>query len=159
MQVLEGSRLSFFGQRSAAVYLVPFSVHPGVVHPEELTDADWLFLKLSVPIAAFIGGLCCFAPVVVVLAGIGSVSYAVSLTDLLYYEYAWAFRLAGLAFILNAFVTHLYTNEEARSVDAAVRKRRKILNLLGIAIILAALAYAVWLYVVVELIGMALDIW
>lgn len=33
--------------------------------PDELSDTDRRFLKLSVPIAAFIGGLCCFAPVVV----------------------------------------------------------------------------------------------
>lgn len=130
-----------------------------MVEPDELSDADWRFLKLSVPAAAFVGGLCCFAPVVVVLAGIGSVSYAVSLTDLLYYEYAWAFRLAGLGFLLASFVVYLYTNEGVCSVDAAVRKRRKIVNLLGVAVILATVAYVVWLYVIVELIGLALGIW
>lgn len=130
-----------------------------MVDPDELSDADRRFLKLSVPIAAFIGGLCCFAPVVVVLAGIGSVSYAVSLTDLLYYEYAWAFRLAGLAFLLAAFVVYLYTYEGVCTVDGAVRRRRKILNLLGAAVVLATVAYVVWLYVIVELIGWALGIW
>ena len=130
-----------------------------MVDPEELTDADWRFLKLSVPVAAFIGGLCCFAPVVVVLAGIGSVSYAVSLTDLLYYEYAWAFRLVGLAFLLGAGVVYLYTNEEVCSVDAAVRKRRKIVNLLGVALVAGTVAYVVWLYVIVEIMGLLLGIW
>ena len=130
-----------------------------MVGPEELTDADWQFLKLSVPVAAFIGGICCFAPVVVVLAGIGSVSYAVSLTDLLYYEYAWAFRLAGLAFLLGAGVVYLYTNEEVCSVDAAVHKRGKIVNLLGVALVAGTVAYVVWLYVIVEIIGLLLGIW
>lgn len=130
-----------------------------MVDPEELTDSDWRVLKLAVPIAAFIGGLCCFAPVVVVLAGIGSVSYAISLTDLLYYEYAWAFRLAGLAFLFGALVVYLYTSEEVCSVDAAVRKRRRIGNLLGVAIIFGTVAYVIWLYVVVELVGLALGIW
>lgn len=130
-----------------------------MVDLEELTDSDWRFLELSVPIAAFIGGLCCFAPVVVVLAGIGSVSYAISLTDLLYYEYAWAFRLAGLTFLLGAIVVYLYTSEEVCSVDAAVRERRRLVNLFGVALIVGAVAYVIWLYVVVELVGLALGIW
>lgn len=130
-----------------------------MVDPDALTDSDRRFLGLSVPIAAFIGGLCCFAPVVVVLAGIGSVAYAASLTDLLYYEYAWAFRLAGLAFLLGAAAVYLYTNEDVCSVDAAVRKRRKIVNLLGVALVAGTVAYVVWLYVIVEIIGLLLGIW
>lgn len=126
---------------------------------EELTETDRRFLVRFVPVAAFIGGLCCFTPVAVVLLGIGSVSYAVSLTDLLYYEYAWAFRLAGLTFLLSAFVVHLYVNEEVCSVDAAVRRRRQILNLLGVVLTAGAIAYVVWLYVIVEIVGLLLGIW
>lgn len=125
----------------------------------DLTETDRRFLKRVVPVAAFIGGLCCFTPVAVVLLGIGSVSYAIALTDLLYYEYAWAFRLAGLAFLLSAFVVHLYANKGVCSVDAAVRRRRKIINLLGIVISLGVFAYVVWLYVIVELVGLILGIW
>lgn len=126
---------------------------------EELTETDRRFLVRFVPVAAFIGGLCCFTPVAVVLLGIGSVSYAVSLTDLLYYEYAWAFRLAGLTFLLSAFVVHLYVNEEVCSVDVAVRRRRQILNLLGVVLTAGAIAYVVWLYVIVEIVGLLLGIW
>lgn len=126
---------------------------------EELTETDRRFLVRFVPVAAFIGGLCCFTPVAVVFLGIGSVSYAVSLTDLLYYEYAWAFRLAGLTFLLSAFVVHLYVNEEVCSVDAAVRRRRQILNLLGVVLTAGAIAYVVWLYVIVEIVGLLLGIW
>jgi len=126
---------------------------------DDLEESDRRFLKRSVPVAAFIGGLCCFTPVVVVLLGIGSVSYAVSLTDLLYYEYRWAFQLAALGFLLAALGVHLYTNERVCSLEEAVRRRRKILNLLGVTVILGALAYVVWLYIVVELMGFALGIW
>lgn len=124
---------------------------------DEATDLQ--FLKRYVPITAFIGGLCCFVPVVTVLLGLGSVSYAVALTDLLYYEYRWAFQLAGLGFLLAALVVHLYANEGVCSVDAAVRKRRKIVNLLFLSVTMAVAAYVIWLYVVVELAGMALGIW
>ena len=126
---------------------------------DELTDADRRFLTLSVPVAAFIGGLCCFTPVAVVLLGIGSVSYAASLTDLLYYEYTWAFRLAGAAFLLTALGVHLFVSGRVCSVDDAVRKRRTVLNLVGVTLTVGAVAYVVWLYVVVELVGLALGIW
>jgi hypothetical protein len=126
---------------------------------EELSDSDRRFLKRSVPVAAFIGGLCCFTPVVVVLLGLGSVSYAASLTDLLYYQYAWAFRLAGLVFLLAAVGIHLYTNRGVCSLDAARRKRRAIVNLVFAAVGLGALAYIVWLYVIVEIVGLVLGIW
>lgn len=126
---------------------------------EELTDTDRRFLKRVVPVAAFVGGLCCFAPVAVVLLGIGSVSYAISLTDLLYYQYAWAFRLAGLAVLLCGFAVHLYTNEGVCSVDAAVRRRQKIVTLLVVTVSLGIFAYVIWLYVIVEIIGLVLGIW
>jgi hypothetical protein len=126
---------------------------------DDLAESDRRFLKRAVPVAAFIGGLCCFTPVVVVLLGIGSVSYAVSLTDLLYYQYRWAFQFAALTFLLGALAVHLYTDEEVCSLDEAVRRRRKILNLVGLSLFLGAVAYVLWLYVVVELLGLALGIW
>lgn len=123
------------------------------------TDADVRFLGVSVPVAAFVGGLCCFAPVVTVLFGLGSVAYAASLTDLLYGQYRWAFRLAGLGVLGTAFLLHLYTNKGVCSVDSAVRRRRELLNLLGLTLLLGAIAYVLWLYVIVELLGLALGIW
>ena len=126
---------------------------------DELTDSDRRFLRRSVPVAAFIGGLCCFTPVVVVLLGLGSVSYAASLTDLLYYQYAWAFRLAGLAFLLGAVGVHLYTNRGVCSVSTARRKRQAILNLVFTAVTVGAVAYILWLYVIVEIVGLVLGIW
>jgi len=126
---------------------------------EGLDADDKSFLKTVVPVSAFIGGLCCFTPVAVVLLGIGSVSYAASLTDLLYYEYRWVFRISGLVFILGGLCVYLYTSGEVCSLDDAVRKRRRIINLAGTAVALSAVAYVFWLYVVVELVGIALGIW
>lgn len=123
----------------------------------EVSDRDWRFLRRSVPVATFIAALCCFSPVVIVLLGIGSVSYAASLTDVLYGQYGWAFQLAGLTFLVGAAVIHLYTREDICSVETAIRKRRKILNLLGLAIILGVVGYLVWM-LVVELVGLALGI-
>lgn len=126
---------------------------------EELTADDRRFLSIAVPVSAFVGGLCCFTPVVTVLLGLGSVGYAIALTDLLYYQYAWAFRLAGLTFLLVALSVHLYRHEGVCSLDTARQKRRRIVNLVAITVALAGFAYIVWLYVVVELLGLALGIW
>ena len=52
-----------------------------------------------------------------------------------------------------------YTNEGVCSLDEAVRRRRKILNLVGLTLFFGAVAYVVWLYLVVELLGMGLGIW
>lgn len=120
---------------------------------------DKRFLTVSVPIAAFIGGLCCFIPVVTVLFGLGSVSYAVALTDLLYYDYGWAFRLAGLGFLLSALAIYVHQKEDVCTISGARRNRRKIINLTAAAVGLGALAYVFWLYVVVELIGIGLGLW
>jgi hypothetical protein len=122
-------------------------------------DEDARFLGIAVPIAAFVGGLCCVTPVVTVLFGLGSVAYATSLTEVLYGEYRWAFRLAGLCVIGAAFVVHSYSSKNVCSVDAAVRRRRELLTLFALAVGLATLAYIVWLYVIVELAGIALGIW
>lgn len=128
--------------------------------PEDrLSDPDRRFLKRAVPAAAFVGGLCCFTPVAVVLLGVGSVSYAVSLTDLLYYEHAWAFRFAGLGFLLSAVAFHLYFREGVCTLDEAKRQRNRILNLLGVAVVLGVVAYVLWLYVFVEIAGHLLGIW
>lgn len=74
------------------------------------------------PRRVFIGGLCCFTPVVFVLSGVGSVSYAAGLTDVLYYEYRWAFQLAGLGFFTAAFEAHSYSTKGVCSLETAVRK-------------------------------------
>jgi len=48
-------------------------------------------------LTGFLGILCCVGPVVLVLLGLASVSFAISLGDTLYYEHGWYFRGAALA--------------------------------------------------------------
>jgi hypothetical protein len=117
------------------------------------------FLKKIIPISAFIGGLCCFAPVVLVLLGISSLTFAISLTDLLYGQYVWAFR--GLAFLLLAIglMWYFYKKENICSLDEAKRNKQLIFNVSMIAIIFFTLAYIVWTYVIVEIMGIYLGLW
>ncbi len=52
-------------------------------------------LKLGL-LAGLVGISCCVSPVVMVLLGLASVSFAISLGNTLYYGYGWYFRAAAL---------------------------------------------------------------
>ena len=56
-------------------------------------------LKLGI-VAGLIGISCCVGPTVLALLGLSSVSFAISLSNTLYYEYGWYFR--GAAVLLGA---------------------------------------------------------
>jgi hypothetical protein len=117
------------------------------------------FMKRFVPLSAFIGGLCCFTPVILVLFGLSSVSFAASLSNTLYGSYKWVFRGIALSFLIASLLWYLYTKEKVCSIDELKRKRKRVINIILISLIFSVLAYIVWLYVVVELIGIVLGIW
>ncbi|MAG48035.1 hypothetical protein CL617_05495 [archaeon] len=117
------------------------------------------FLKKYMPLAALIGGLCCFTPVVLVLLGLSSVAYAASLSDLLYGSYKWVFRGSALLFLLLGLFWYFYKKENICTIDKLKRERRKIINFVLITLIFAVLMYIIWLYVIVEIIGLLLGIW
>lgn len=117
------------------------------------------FLKRIIPAAAFIGGLCCFSSVILVLLGLSSVGFATSLSDSLYGTYKWAFRSVALLFLFLAIYWYIYKKEKVCTLDEFKRKKRKIINFILITIITGIVAYVIWLYVIVELIGWLLGIW
>jgi amino acid transporter len=117
------------------------------------------FLKKAVPFTAFIAGLCCFTPVVLVLFGLSSVTFAASLADTLYGTYKWVFRGVALALMLGALFWYYYKKEKVCTIDEFKKRRRKIINFTLIVLITGILAYIFWLYVVVEIIGISLGIW
>jgi amino acid transporter len=125
----------------------------------KLDKNDKSFLKKFIPLTAIIGGLCCFTPVVLVLLGISTVSFASSLSDTLYGTYKWAFRGVALLFLAGALTWYFYKKEQVCSIHELKRKRNKIINLVLISLIIAVITYAIWLYVIVEYIGVWLGIW
>jgi len=120
---------------------------------------DKSFLKKVIPVSAFVGGLCCFTPVILVLFGISSVSFAASLSNTLYEQYKWLFRGMALAFLALGLFWYFYKKEKICTMDKFKKERRRILNIVLITIIIAVLAYIIWLYVIVEIIGLLLGIW
>jgi hypothetical protein len=117
------------------------------------------YLKKAIPSVAFVAGLCCFTPVVLVLLGLGSISFAASLSDTLYGQYKWAFRGVALVFLLLSIWWYFYKVENICTFDAAKRNRNRIINMIAIAVIIAIIVYVIWLYVVVHYLGVLLKIW
>lgn len=110
-------------------------------------------------IGAVVAGLCCFSPVVIVLFGLGSVGFASSLADTLYGDYKWYFRLGGFALMAVAFAYWYWNRSRGCSLDEKARLRKKMLNIFLVSSVSFVLIYIVWLYVIVELLGVQLGIW
>lgn len=106
-----------------------------------------------------VASLCCLTPVVLVLFGIGSVSLAASLANVLYGTYAWSFRMTGLALLLLSVISYLRREKGICTLDEAKKRRNEILNVVGIALIAGVIGYILWLYVIVEYAGILLHIW
>lgn len=124
-----------------------------------LDRSDKKFLAKNVPLAAFIAGLCCFSPVVLVLLGLSTTAFAASLANTLYGTYKWVFRSAGLLLLLASLAWYFYKKENICSIDQAKRKKNKIINVTLMALIIAVLGYVIWLYVIVEYLGIWLGLW
>ena len=117
------------------------------------------FLKKLIPTVAVIGVLCCLTPVILVLFGLSTVAFAASLADTLYGSYKWAFRGVSLVLLLASLGWYFYKKENVCSLDAVKKKRTKIINFTLLTLGIGVVAYIIWLYVVVELIGIGLGIW
>lgn len=115
-------------------------------------------LRISV-ISAFLAGLCCFSPVVLVLLGLGTASFAGGLADTLYGEYKWYFRGVGTAFLAGAYLWWYWTSTQGCTLDQKKRQRRKLINLFLISAVVFILGYIVWLYGAVDIFGIWLGIW
>lgn len=126
---------------------------------QKLSNSDKKGTLIISSISAFIAGLCCFSPIVIVLFGLGSVSFASSLADTLYGEYKWYFRGAGLLFLAAAYMYWYFRRTRGCTLDEKRRQRNKMLNMFLISTIAFILFYIVWLYGIVDLIGIPLGLW
>ncbi|MBI1813175.1 hypothetical protein HY285_00525 [Candidatus Peregrinibacteria bacterium] len=102
--------------------------------------------------------LCCLSPVILVLLGISTVSFAGSLADTLYHGYKWIFRAMGLLTLVASLIVS-FRRKGVCTLDQAKRHRNEIINTVLIALIAAVAGYFFFLYVVVEYVGKFLKIW
>jgi len=110
-------------------------------------------------IPVVVASLCCLAPVILVLLGLSTVAFAASLSDVLYGQYKWLFRLVGLVLLGISTYYYLRRHKGICTIDQVVRRRNEIINIVAVALIAGVLGYVVWLYVVVEIVGLVLGIW
>jgi len=115
-------------------------------------------LKIS-SLPVVIASLCCLTPVVIVLAGLGTVTFASTLADTLYGDYKWVFRAIGLSALLASLIVYLRRQKGICTIDEAVKRRNEIINLAVITIAVGVAGYFFFLYVVVHYLGVFLNIW
>lgn len=111
----------------------------------------------SIPV--LVASLCCLSPIVLVLFGIGTVSFASSLADTLYGEYRWHFRLAGLLSVVISLIIYFRKSKGICTIDQMKRRRNEIINTIALTLIIGVLGYVFFLYVVVHYIGVWLSLW
>lgn len=102
--------------------------------------------------------MCCLSPVILVLLGLSSVTFAASLADTFYGDYRWVFRAFGLLLLVGSIVFYL-RRQGVCTLDQARRERNRIINLVLATVVAAVLGYLFFLYVVVEYAGIWLGIW
>ena len=84
-------------------------------------------------LAGLVGMGCCVTPVVLVLFGLSSVSFAISLGNTLYYGYGWYFRAAALVLAGGGAVAILRARR-ACSVRGA-RTQWRLLLVIGVTMV------------------------
>jgi hypothetical protein len=102
--------------------------------------------------------LCCLSSVVIVALGLGSVSFAASLSDTFYGDYKWYFRLFGLLCLILGLIWY-FRSEGICTIDRVKREKQKIINTILIALFTGVAGYLFFLYVVVHYIGVWQGIW
>ena len=118
----------------------------------------WEIVKIS-GIPVVLASLCCLSPVILVLLGISSVSFASSLADTLYGGYKWVFRGIGLVALFGSLAYYWYKQKGVCTLDAAKRRRNEIVNSIMLALVTGVLGYLFFLYVVVHYLGVWLALW
>lgn len=121
------------------------------------TPAKDTFKIISIPV--IIASLCCLSPVILVLFGLSTATFAGSLADTLYGNYKWLFRIAGFLLLTISIIIYLRRQKGICTLDEARKRRNEIINIVLIAVSAAIIGYVIWLYVIVEYIGKLLNIW
>ena len=114
-------------------------------------------LKLTwIPVVG--ASLCCLSPIIIVLLGLGTVSFGTSLADTLYGDYKWWFRAFGIVLLIASVVLY-YRKKGVCTLDQAKKKRNEIINTVLISLLLGIAGYVFFLYVIVHYIGVWMGLW
>lgn len=114
-------------------------------------------LKIS-SVPAIIASLCCLSPVILVLTGLATTTFAASLSDLFYGTYKWVFRGVGFVALVIAYMFYI-RRQGVCTFDEAIKRRNELINKFMLVLIVAILFYVIFLYGFVEYLGIKLGIW
>ena len=96
-------------------------------------------------LAGFVGISCCVTPVVLVLLGLSSVSFAIGLGNTLYYQYGWYFRGAALLLACSGLYANL-KRRKACTLRGAKSQWRMILGVFASMVVVYGVLYLVTSY-------------
>lgn len=116
-----------------------------------------IFKITGIPV--LVASLCCLAPIIVVIFGLGTLTFAASLANTLYGRFRWAFRAAGLVLLGLSIFFYLRRERGICTIDEAKKRRNEIVNTVIFTLAAGIVGYVVWLYVVVEYFGKWFNIW
>jgi len=97
-------------------------------------------------LAGLVGIACCVTPAALVLLGLGTVSFAISLGNTLYDEYGWYFRLAGLVVAAAGIIVVLRARKSCSL--RGVRQQRRLIGVVAVTMVLVYAAlywFTTWL--------------
>lgn len=110
-------------------------------------------------IPVLLASLCCLSPIILVLLGVSTVTFASSFTNILYGEYKWYFRLVGLLALALSLMFYFRRVKGICTIDEAKKRRNEIINTVALSVIAGVVGYVFFLYVVVHYVGVFLKIW
>ncbi len=110
-------------------------------------------------VPAIIASLCCLSPIILLSLGVVSVSVAGEIADVLYGEYKWLFRGAGAIALLVFIISYLRRKKNICTLDDAKKRKNEIINIIALAFIVGTAFYIIFLYGIVEILGMLLRVW
>ncbi|MBI2012102.1 hypothetical protein HYS91_05010 [Candidatus Daviesbacteria bacterium] len=110
----------------------------------------------GVPI--FIASLCCLTPVVLVLFGLSTVSFAAYLSGILDGKYRFAFILAGIIFLFLSLIIY-FRKRGICTIDQAIKRRNEVINKTLLILIITAIGYYLFFDLFLGLLGKTLGIW
>ena len=88
-------------------------------------------------------------PIVMVLLGISTVSFATQLGDVLYWEYKWVFRIVGLITLGLALVLYFRSNGIC-TLHQAKAKHNRVIRTSLLVLASGVGAYTIWTYIVLH---------
>ncbi|SRR5258708_14411723 len=115
-----------------------------------------IFKITGIPV--LLASLCCLAPIVLVLIGLSTVTFAASLTEILDGKYKWVFDFIGISALAISIVIY-FLKKGVCTIDQVKRQRNEVLNKIILFFIVGISSYYVFFYLILNIIGKSLHIW